>query len=130
MATPKQKKSSQVNQTDIQSIQNDAASFASSVGLSSSSTLPSSGFNDTDFRPKKMPKPKHHNNSTIPKNPFLRNPKFKNPFHRNPKFKNKIRNFPQKSPKMMEIKPSLDFDTNNSNGKSCERFKNLPKLPW
>ncbi|KAK9726865.1 hypothetical protein RND81_05G242300 [Saponaria officinalis] len=128
MATSKQKKSSQVNQTDIQSIQNDVASFASSLGLSSSSTLPSSGFNDTDFRPKKNTQTKKPPQLNNPKKPFSQKPQIQKPFSQKPQIQKQNSKFPPKSPKN-GVKPNLDFDSNNNNGKSYERFKNLPKLP-
>ncbi|KAK9672227.1 hypothetical protein RND81_12G086000 [Saponaria officinalis] len=131
MATSKQKKSSQVNQTDIQSIQNDVASFASSLGLSSSSALPSSssGFNDTDFRPKKNAQTKKPPQLNNPKKPFSQKPQIQKPFSQKPQIQNQNSKFPPKTPKNDGVKPNFDFDTNNSNGKSYERFKNLPKLP-
>ncbi|XP_074288281.1 protein SLOW WALKER 2 [Silene latifolia] len=129
MATSKQKKSSQPKpKEDLQSIQNDVASFASSLGLASSPSLPSSGFNDTDFRPKKK----------IPqtKSPQSNNPK--KPFSQKPDSQKPISKFSQKTPKNDTFnkpkpkptpKPKPEFDVSNSNLRSFEKFKNLPKLP-
>uniref|UniRef100_A0A803KQX6 CCAAT-binding factor domain-containing protein n=1 Tax=Chenopodium quinoa TaxID=63459 RepID=A0A803KQX6_CHEQI len=62
MGNPKTKKNSQGKPEDVGSIQSDVASFASSLGLASS--LPSSGFNDSDFRPKKK-KPEETKTSAL-----------------------------------------------------------------
>ncbi|KAH9618499.1 hypothetical protein KSS87_013100 [Heliosperma pusillum] len=115
MATSNHKKTSQPKpKEDLQSIQNDVASFASSLGLTSSSTsLPSSGFNDTDFRPKKK--------ITQTKSPQLANPK--KPISQKPDSQKPI------SKSKPTPKPKPEFDVNNSNARSFEKFKNLPKLP-
>ncbi|KAL9228490.1 hypothetical protein vseg_004067 [Gypsophila vaccaria] len=113
MAKTKQKKTPQVNPTEIQSIQNDVASFASSLGLSSSST----GFNDTDFRPKKQTQITKPPRPTKPSKPSSQNPKFQKP----------ISKFPPKNPNFNAgSNPKTHED---SKFKSFDMYKNMAKLP-
>ncbi|KAM7250814.1 hypothetical protein ACFE04_022697 [Oxalis oulophora] len=104
------------------SLQADIASFASSLGLASS--LPSSGFNDTDFR-KKGPtaqKPKPHQNK---KTNQATNVEEKDD-------KNKNSRADPSKPKLTPKPPVLSLEdgaNNNNNAKKFEKFKNMPKLP-
>ncbi|GAB2250041.1 hypothetical protein Droror1_Dr00013400 [Drosera rotundifolia] len=84
MSTPKPKKKNPkpTKSQDIDTIKSDVASFASSLGLSSS--LPSSGFNDIDFRkPNKPNKPKTTLDSNKPSSGNQKdggkNPRFQRP---------------------------------------------------
>ncbi|KAL6335343.1 hypothetical protein AAG906_029586 [Vitis piasezkii] len=108
MANSKPKKSS--NPESMELIRNEVASYASSIGLSSS--LPSSGFNDSDFRKTGTLK--------APKTPKLL------------KDSSKPEDFPQKTQKRKEQnqkpKPKV-FESALDQNKGFDRFKNLPKLP-
>nr|CAN61791.1 hypothetical protein VITISV_015796 [Vitis vinifera] len=108
MANSKPKKSS--NPESMELIRNEVASYASSIGLSSS--LPSSGFNDSDFRKTGTLK--------APKTPKLL------------KDSSKPEDFPQKTQKRREQnqkpKPKV-FESALDQNKGFDRFKNLPKLP-
>lgn len=108
MANSKPKKSS--NPESMEIIRNEVASYASSIGLSSS--LPSSGFNDSDFRKTGTLK--------APKTPKLL------------KDSSKPEDFPQKTQKRREQnqkpKPKV-FESALDQNKGFDRFKNLPKLP-
>ncbi|CAK9310566.1 unnamed protein product [Citrullus colocynthis] len=101
---------------DIDALKGEIASFASSLGLASSTQ--SSGFNDVDFRKKGPLKPIKH-----PKKP-KRTPeqeptKTQNPKALNPKSKEQ----PKRKP------PVLALDDGNDKPRSFDKFKNLPKLP-
>ncbi|KAK9282464.1 hypothetical protein L1049_005382 [Liquidambar formosana] len=109
MGTSEPKKPQSPSQ-DIESLKSDVASFASSIGLSSS--LPSSGFNDSDFRKTGRLKP---NQPPIP-NP---NPNRKKPQKRDNEKKKKNEERP---------KPKV-FSSQVENSKGFDKFKNLPKLP-
>ncbi|GMH17563.1 hypothetical protein Nepgr_019404 [Nepenthes gracilis] len=127
MGIPKGQKNLQTTGEDIERIKSDVASFAATLGLSSS--LPNSDFNDTDFRktgtlkPKKIPKPQKPKSSE--KHPQTLKPNFQNS-----KFKKK--NPPNQKPKSNSPQIINNSDCNssiNADFKSFERFKNLPKLP-
>ncbi|KAI7736052.1 hypothetical protein M8C21_030397, partial [Ambrosia artemisiifolia] len=98
--------------TDLQS---DIANFASSLGLSSS--LPSSGFNDSDFR--KPTKPTQPNPKPTDSN--------NNNNNNNNKSKPTTTNKPTKPPllKPRPVQPQLTVD----NSKLFDKYKHLPKLP-
>ncbi|XXG53403.1 hypothetical protein AAC387_Pa03g1495 [Persea americana] len=110
MAISKAPKSRNPNETDL--IKSDVASFASSIGLSSSS-LPKSSFDDSDFRksgplkPTKTPKP------LPPKTP---------PSSRNPKFQKRTQN-PSHHSRPNPLFDSSKSPQNRTNG------QDLPKLP-
>nr|GMC71042.1 CCAAT/enhancer-binding protein zeta [Ipomoea batatas] len=114
MANSKKSKKSKVPD-DIDNLQNDVASFASSLGLSS---IPSStsGFDDSDFRkppsskPLKKPSPKQ--NSSNQKETDKSN-------SHNKKFKQNDKPQPRRTP--------LDYD--NNSWKTFDKYKGLPKLP-
>ncbi|KAK6911814.1 CCAAT-binding factor [Dillenia turbinata] len=101
-AKPKNKKSGDSNPQDIEAIKSEVASFASQLGLSSS--LPSSGFDDSDFRksgplksgPQTQHKPNSNNKNEIQK-PQQPMPKpRKNPFPTIDQWKpNKFKNLPR-----------------------------------
>nr|XP_043625221.1 CCAAT/enhancer-binding protein zeta [Erigeron canadensis] len=113
----KQKKKTQslspAKPTTEADLQSEVANFASSLGLSSS--LPSSGFNDTDFR-----KPKSHKN---PKNDVITPTKTNNKLNNDTKGKQPpLRPTPKPRDNVF---PQLAAASN----KVFDRFKNLPKLP-
>ncbi|GKE43995.1 CCAAT/enhancer-binding protein zeta [Tanacetum coccineum] len=137
---PKNPKTTTINTNDDNNLQSDIANFASSLGLSSS--LPSSGFNDTSFRnpkaknPSSKSTPKNAKNeikpnksqqSNIPNNPRKKpfnavdsNKNAQNP--RNPNFENSKDSRNQPKPRSQNI-----FAVDNS--RSFDKYKNLPKLP-
>ncbi|KMT04769.1 hypothetical protein BVRB_7g169480 [Beta vulgaris subsp. vulgaris] len=154
MANSKPKKSSQATPENMEKIQSDIASFASSLGLASS--LPSSGFNDTDFRPRKK-KPQEPQSSSQDKSPMSQKSQNKNPNSAKPQNKNPNSQKPQ-NPKPNTSKPQNpktnpqkshnqnsnmkndpksrkfsnnngEFSANNNDQRSFEKYKNLPKLP-
>ncbi|XP_062154243.1 protein SLOW WALKER 2 [Alnus glutinosa] len=138
---------------DVDTLRSDVASFASSLGLSSS--LPSSsysGFNDSDFRkrgrlkpkPTKPQKPKTQNtDKTIENNEKSKPRGFEKPnSKRNQKprtqnFSSNDRNKNTQKPKDQSLnnnekpkpKPPLLALDSNDKQKSFDKFKNLPKLP-
>ena len=113
----KSKKNSNTDD-DIDLIKSDVASFASSLGLASS--LPSSGFNDADFR-----KPAH----LKPKKPEKKPKQSPNDESKKPA-KNDNRNLkPRETPKPKPKPSVLSLDVSNERNPGPERFKNLPKLP-
>lgn len=109
MADRKKSKKPSNKTNNIDHLKTDIASFASSLGLSTS--LPpsdsSGGFNDVDFRNPKKPTPK-------PSKPQNRNTHNSKPNQRPNNFSK-----PTKP-------PFPDINTNNDKAKS---FENLPKLP-
>ncbi|KAM2957331.1 hypothetical protein FF2_024336 [Malus domestica] len=114
MADSKSKKSAS-NPEDIEHLRSDVASFASSLGLASS--LPSSGFNDVDFR-NPGPKKPHKKSKPAP----IQNPtKTQKP--NKPNFK------PNENQKPKLTLSSLEENSNKDKARNFEKFKNLPKLP-
>ncbi|KAF8111259.1 hypothetical protein N665_0076s0243 [Sinapis alba] len=111
---------------DMNALTSEIASFASSLGLPSS--LPSSGFNDSDFRkPSKPPKTQKRKN---PKKDLSEGTQgdANKPRSNNPNEAKK------QNPKEAPAKPKPDFlsidDENNGfKAKRFEKFKALPKLP-
>ncbi|KAL3528550.1 hypothetical protein ACH5RR_007872 [Cinchona calisaya] len=106
---------------DVDALKSEVASFASSIGLSTSAA-PSSGFDDSDFRkkgPLKPRQPQNHHPSTP--NPNKENNKREKP--RNNENKSDSRN--------PNFKPNPGFQAIDlANEKfGTEKFKNLPKLP-
>jgi ribosome biogenesis protein MAK21 len=144
MAIKKGKKSEDT--TDVELLKSDVASFASSIGLASS--LPTSGFNDSDFRKKG---PLKTDGKTITPKPFVKKVETQDRFKDNQKnnnwnkdkpgtqdrFKNNQKNnnwnknnqkFNNNSRKEEHPKPKapvLSIDNTNK----YDKFKNLPKLP-
>lgn len=118
MVASKSKKSSNKPE-DIEHLKSDVASFASSLGFSSS--LPpssSSGFNDADFRktgPLLPSKPQKKQKQV----PDSKPEKTQNP---------KVRNFkPSEKPKPKP--PVLSLEDSSNKAKGYDKFKYLPKLP-
>ncbi|OIT34815.1 hypothetical protein A4A49_65709 [Nicotiana attenuata] len=120
MANAKSSKSS----TDIEALQSDVASFASSLGLATST--PSSGFDDSDFRkkgrikPHKQPPSDDKNTNTKKHSQHEKENKFnKKKTNNNDKFgKN-----PKPQPKEPEKIDNNLWNTTHS------KYKNMPKLP-
>ncbi|XP_021716576.1 CCAAT/enhancer-binding protein zeta-like isoform X1 [Chenopodium quinoa] len=137
MGNPKTKMNSQGKPEDVGSIQSDVASFASSLGLASS--LPSSGFNDSDFRPKKK-KPEEPKSSSKTKSHMSQKPPNKNPSTQKPQNqKHQNKNLNAQKPKFNNDPKSGKFNKNdnvsaannnisNNYQKSFDKFRNLPKL--
>ena len=104
---------------DLELLKSDVASFASSLGLSSSTPSSYSGFNDTDFRKtghiqtnKAQKKEKQAQNSKTTKT--------QKPLDQNSKPNEKLKPKP----------PVLSLeDSNNDKALRFETFKNMPKLP-
>ncbi|KAL2933089.1 CCAAT/enhancer-binding protein zeta [Bienertia sinuspersici] len=128
MAESKLKKSCIPKSEDIAKMQSDIASFASSLGLASS--VPSSGFDDSDFQPHKKkpqePKNSPKNKKSVSPKPLNKNSNPQKAQNQKPKLK--------KDPKNRNINPinGDSIPTSNSNSqdqKSFGKFKNLPKLP-
>ncbi|KAI3455663.1 hypothetical protein Pfo_012326 [Paulownia fortunei] len=105
---------------DTATLQADVASFASSLGLSSSggAAAPSSGFNDSDFRKAGPIKP----HSQLPSNPQ------KNSSPKNSKIKNRKTNAGRNT-KAAQIQKYNSRNSNLLAESDNNRFKNLPKLP-
>lgn len=105
---------------DIEHLKSDIASFASSLGLSSSLPSSSSGFNDADFRktgplqPNKPQKKQKHKQVPESKPTKTQKPKVQN-FKLNEK--------PKPKP------PVLSLEDSSNKTKGFDKFKNLPKLP-
>ncbi|XP_009798089.1 protein SLOW WALKER 2 [Nicotiana tabacum] len=110
------------NSTDIEALQSDVASFASSLGLATST--PSSGFDDSDFRKKgriKQPPTNDNNTNTEKSSQHEKENKFnKKKINNNDKF---IKN-PKPQPKAEPEK--ID---NNLWNTTHSKYKNMPKLP-
>ncbi|CAI9114481.1 OLC1v1015212C1 [Oldenlandia corymbosa var. corymbosa] len=105
---------------DVESLKSDVASFASSIGLSSSTDAAAaafSGFNDSDFRKKAPVKP--FNKKATEANP--NNKKTTTPASTNPQIN---------KPKPAKPGPGPSFNalTDSSNNRN-DKWKNLPKLP-
>lgn len=138
---------------DVDTLRSDVASFASSLGLSSS--LPSSsysGFNDSDFRKRGPLKPKptkpHKSKTQNIDNTIENNEKSKPKGFEKPKsnwnqkprtqnFNSNDRNKNTQKPKDQSLnnnekpkpkQPLLALDSNDKQ-KGFDKFKNLPKLP-
>ncbi|XP_010428130.1 PREDICTED: CCAAT/enhancer-binding protein zeta-like [Camelina sativa] len=126
---------------DLSLLTSDIASFASSIGLASS--LPSSGFNDTDFRKPLKPKSKRIRK---PKKDASADDKTKEDEQggdttttRNPKSntgneKGKKPNKDAAAKQTIQPKPkpgflSIEDDTTGDKAKRFNEFKGLPKLP-
>ncbi|KAK7841625.1 ccaat/enhancer-binding protein zeta [Quercus suber] len=150
----KSKKPSKIPE-DIDAIRSDVASFASSLGLSSSLPSSSSGFNDSDFLKTGPLKPKpnkaqkknnqktnntNENNEKFKPNKGFDKPKPDPKYTQKPKFQNfnpNERNKNTQKPKDQALntnekfKPKLPVlavdDSDKQRG--FDKFKNLPKLP-
>ncbi|EEF30251.1 conserved hypothetical protein [Ricinus communis] len=124
-------------------LQSEVASFASSLGLSSSASLSTSGFNDTDFRksgslkkPKKPSDKKSQFNDndikTSPKNQFDKTSQKAKNFNKNEKrshFEQKHNNKPIQKAPFLSLDANNSSSNSNSNIKGFDKYKNLPKLP-
>ncbi|KAM4099639.1 hypothetical protein ACJW30_05G007100 [Castanea mollissima] len=150
----KSKKPSKIPE-DIDAIRSDVASFASSLGLSSSLPSSSSGFNDSDFLKTGPLKPKpnkpHKQNNQKTNNTNENNEKIKpskgfdqpkpNPkYTQKPKFQNfnpNERNKNTQKPKDQALntnekfkpKPPVLAVDDSDKQRGFDKFKNLPKLP-
>ncbi|XP_050227824.1 protein SLOW WALKER 2 [Mercurialis annua] len=106
---------------NMELLQSDIATFASSLGLSTS------GFDDTDFRKSTSSKKPKKNKPEIPQNTQLdktsKNPKTFNKNEKKPQFDHK----PTKNP--LPKPPPLSLNTSNSSARLSDKYKNLPKLP-
>ncbi|PNX92170.1 CCAAT/enhancer-binding protein zeta-like, partial [Trifolium pratense] len=126
MAKSNSDKPSKNDVEDINLLQSEVASFASSLGLSTSQ--PNSGFNDVDFRktkPKKTPEKTTSQNTQKPKNKtFSKN----NEPHEKPKSKPEPKPKPNSKPEPKPKPPVLSLNDANKD-KGYNKFKNLPKLP-
>lgn len=145
---PSNDKARQKNNVEL--LKSEVATFASSLGLSSSSLPSSSGFNDADFRKSgALKKPKSSKqrtkldktlngdeNESAPKVQFHKSSEkgrnFKNKddkSHKNEK-KSQFDKKPKKNP--VPKPPVLSLDDNNKSNSSTrafDKYKNLPKLP-
>ncbi|KAM7480648.1 hypothetical protein LguiA_028861 [Lonicera macranthoides] len=123
MNMAKSKKSE--NSIDVELIKSDVASFASSIGLSSS--LPTSGFDDSDFRKSGPIKP---DTKPTPNKPFKKpNPNDVKKTEKRDRFKNNNqKNINNKDEPPKPRVPVLSLD-NNNNSNRFDKFKDLPKLP-
>ncbi|OIW20777.1 hypothetical protein TanjilG_23143 [Lupinus angustifolius] len=111
-------KSSKNPEQDINLLKSDVASFASSLGLSTSEST-YSGFNDVDFR-KKTKTPKKQQQTTE-----------KSTTHNTQKPKNKTlpQNNETHEPNRPKPKPPVLSLDDGNNEKGFNKFKNLPKVP-
>ncbi|CAK7356462.1 unnamed protein product [Dovyalis caffra] len=121
---------------DIELLKSEVASFASSLGLASSTSSSYSGFNDTDFRnPKPKPKPKQKQKDRKPPPPPPQNPQIDKKNSPKPQTfinKNDKSRKPISKPAPKPPILSLDGGEDDKNGNSTRKFdkyKNLPKLP-
>jgi len=117
-------KSSKSNkEEDVDILKSDVASFASSLGLSTSHSH--SGFNDVDFRkakPNKPPKKQQPPEKATPQS--TQKPKNKT-LNKNNGPHEKSNPKPEPKPKP----PVLSLENGSSKEKGFNKFKNLPKLP-
>ncbi|KAL8138359.1 hypothetical protein V2J09_004360, partial [Rumex salicifolius] len=115
---------------DVDQIQSEVASFASSLGFASS--LPSSGFNDVDFRPKAKPISNQIKKPSNQPQQEKQSPQGKKKGNlinsQNGEKKNNKASSQKPVPKATQIKSRTHSGVGASN-KLYERFKNLPKLP-
>ncbi|XP_010415991.1 PREDICTED: CCAAT/enhancer-binding protein zeta-like [Camelina sativa] len=123
---------------DLSLLTSDIASFASSIGLASS--LPSSGFNDTDFRKPLKPKsqrkrkPKKDASADHKANEEEGGDATKNPKSNTGNEKGKNPNKDAAAKQTIQPKPkpgflSIEDDTTGVKAKRFDEFKGLPKLP-
>lgn len=118
MATKKFK--AKASDDDVDALKSEVASFASSIGLSTPG-VPSSGFNDSDFRKKGPLKPrpqKPHNENRIPLNKG-----YKPRNNQRVTETNRI-----KSDSRPNHKPGFQLESDGSRF-ATDKFKNLPELP-
>ncbi|KFK41662.1 hypothetical protein AALP_AA2G156700 [Arabis alpina] len=127
-----------INSIDENLLKSDVASFASSIGLSSSSH-PSSGFNDTDFRKptklktqkRKKPKKDRSKQSEVNEEGDTKDPKL-NESEKNLGEKKQTQNTSVKPALNPKPKPgflSIDEETTGFKAKRFDKYKSLPKLP-
>lgn len=113
MAVSKSKKSGNPQVTE-EFLKSDVASFASSIGLSSS--LPSSGFDDSAFR---------KNGPLKPNKPAKSNPETR----KNTNFRHQQNRKSNKKDNAETIRPGVSSIPASHPSEEHHRFKNLPKLP-
>lgn len=114
-----------MRETDLDHIQSDVASFASSLGFSSAPSSSSAGFNDSDFR--KTGRLKPHSGPT--KNSYREKTKIPHEKENKSRAKN---NNKQNNPKFGVKSPQIQtpgFSNGNLLKERDNKFKNLPKLP-
>ncbi|XP_059645531.1 protein SLOW WALKER 2 isoform X2 [Cornus florida] len=139
MAISKPKKSKPTLDSEL--LKSDVASFASSIGLSSS--VPTSGFNDSDFRKtgllKSSETPKSNGNNTKPekREKAKNNSNNDNEVRAKPreyrKNNNEVRTKPRdnrKNNNEVRTKPRVQVEPRSvDNSKGFDKYKDLPKLP-
>ncbi|KOM57021.1 hypothetical protein LR48_Vigan11g005300 [Vigna angularis] len=108
---------------DVEILKSDVASFASSLGLSTSHSH--SGFNDVDFRKTKTNKPPKKQQPPEKATPqSIQKPKNKTLSKNNgPHQKSNPKSEPKPKP------PVLSLENGSSTEKGFNKFRNLPKLP-
>lgn len=133
-------KSTKPSKDNIEALKSEVASFASSLGLASS-TSSYTGFNDTDFRnpkpkqkPKPKPKPKQNQNEDKPPPPSQKPHLDKKSSNKPPTFRNKNDKSQKPISKPTPKPPILsldagDDDKNSNITRKFDKYKNLPKLP-
>lgn len=119
MAVSKSKKYSNNNPEDLELLKTDVASFASSLGLSSSLPSSSSGFNDVDFRKTGHLRPTKPLQKKQNQSPNSNSAENQNKQHLR-------KEKPKPKPPVLAL-PNGNGDDNKPVG--FEKFKNLPKLP-
>ncbi|PON45123.1 Armadillo-type fold containing protein [Parasponia andersonii] len=117
MAVSESKKQSNKPE-DLELLKTDVASFASSIGLSSSDPSSYSGFNDADFR-KTGPLRSNKPEKKAKQAPNAKSTKTQKPLNQN--FK------PSEKPKPKP--PVLSLEDTNGRPQRFDKFKNMPKLP-
>ena len=129
-------KSTKPSKDNIEALKSEVASFASSLGLASS-TSSYTGFNDTDFRnpkPKPKPKPKQNQNEDKPPPPSQKPHLDKKTSNKPPTFRKKNDKSQKPISKPTPKPPILsldagDDDKNSNITRKFDKYKNLPKLP-
>lgn len=130
---PKKPPPSTANSEDVELLKSDVASFASSLGLSSS--LPSSGFNDADFRRKGPLKPRKADSSSTGRSDDRKSKgKGSSGDARRDKAADSRDDGPARKPKpKAKHKPPVlsvvENDGRRGASSSFDKFRNLPKLP-
>ncbi|KAL4589312.1 hypothetical protein LXL04_002218 [Taraxacum kok-saghyz] len=131
MAITKEKKKSSSSSATISKdndpdlLRSEIANFASSLGLSSS--VPSTGFNDSDFR-KPNKNPKKTDSKPITKKTDSK-PKDNNNNKNTEKSKNINKKHKEDTPHPPQPKPKAQIHFTVDNSTTFDKFKNLPKLP-
>lgn len=118
---PNKSREKETNPEDIELLKSDVASFASSLGLASNS-IPSSGFNDSDFRKKGSLKPQSKSNDSNHGDSISNS---KNKHAKAQDLKNKDKLNPRPKPPVLTI----GDDRSGRGVRVSDKFKNLSKLP-